>query len=488
MFTLLNHLLKEKVRTLFWKKSIVLSILVSLFILYFIGNFLFIGYFADKILSEIFPDGNIIKEFTRILFYYFMLDFVARFKFQDISLVTSNRYLLLPIPRKKLFHFPLLLTAFSPFNIFFLLLTLPFFSKVIIHESLFFSITWFACIYSCLAIMNYGSVFVKLHFRKNIVVGLSMFALVAGTFFLEYKDYISIAPYLYTSISFASNYFGLFIVPVLLAIWVYQRSYKLLYKNRFNEALNNDKKEKLRSLSFLDRYGEYGNLINLELKFIFRNAKTKKMFFLSILFCFYGFLFYKQEDGFNLYNFRNIFVGIFILSSFAINFGQIALSGYSSFFSGMRTQAISFQTIFKIKYTMYAIAMVLAYLISMIYLIIDIRIAYINFSLLLYSLGVLPFIYLYIANYIVKPFNVSSKQQFDFQGFNLINFLPFIPLLLIPYVIYGICNLFGWKDGVFYILGGIGTLGILTRNYWLKVIFLKFQEQKYKLSEGFKQG
>ena len=133
---------------------------------------------------EIFPEGNITEEFTRLLFYYFMLDFVARFKFQDISLIASNRYALLPIKTKKLFHFPLLLTAFSPFNFFFLLLTLPFFCKVIVQQSISFSLTWFAFIYSGLAIMNYGSVFVKLHFRKNILVGLSMFGMVAGIIFL----------------------------------------------------------------------------------------------------------------------------------------------------------------------------------------------------------------------------------------------------------------------------------------------------------------
>jgi hypothetical protein len=34
----------------------------------------------------------------------------------------------------------------------------------------------------------------------------------------------------------------------------------------------------------------------------------------------------------------------------------------------------------------------------------------------------------------------------------------------------------------------LGIIGIATNGYWLKQIVLKFQEQKHKLAEGFRQG
>jgi hypothetical protein len=223
----------------------------------------------------------------------------------------------------------------------------------------------------------------------------------------------------------------------------------------------------------------------LELKFILRNKKTRTMLFTGIFFLFYGLMFYGNEIV-NIYSFKIIFVGLFMCSGFIMNIGQIALSGYSSHFDGLMTLALPIKTLFRVKYIIYALAMILSYLLTLPYYFLDAKIPFVNLTLLVYGLGTFPYLYFYVANFKYQPFDISQNKKFDIQGFNFRNFIPLIPILLVPYLIHGICFLFGDVLYTYYILTGLGILGIATNSYWLGVIERKFHEQKYKLAEGFR--
>jgi hypothetical protein len=41
---------------------------------------------------------------------------------------------------------------------------------------------------------------------------------------------------------------------------------------------------------------------------------------------------------------------------------------------------------------------------------------------------------------------------------------------------------------MYYILAGLGIIGIATNGYWMNQIALKFYRQKHKLAQGFRQG
>jgi hypothetical protein len=130
--------------------------------------------------------------------------------------------------------------------------------------------------------------------------------------------------------------------------------------------------------------------------------------------------------------------------------------------------------------------MILSYLLTLPYYFLDAKIPFVNLTLLVYGLGTFPYLYFYVANFKYQPFDISQNKKFDIQGFNFRNFIPLIPILLVPYLIHGICFLFGDVLYTYYILTGLGILGIATNSYWLGVIERKFHEQKYKLAEGFR--
>ncbi|WP_419184188.1 DUF5687 family protein [Xiashengella succiniciproducens] len=72
MYKLLTHQWKEKIRSSFWQKNIILNIVLGILGLYLILNFIAVSFFADKILLDVFKDCDVIESFTRLLFYYFL--------------------------------------------------------------------------------------------------------------------------------------------------------------------------------------------------------------------------------------------------------------------------------------------------------------------------------------------------------------------------------------------------------------------------------
>ena len=104
MLLLLKHLYLQKIRSFFWKKSIVASIFLSLISLYFLVIFGFFGVLADKIIVDLYPNNAVLEMFTRFVFSYYLVDFVLRFKFQTISLLDIQHYLSLPFSKKKTFQ------------------------------------------------------------------------------------------------------------------------------------------------------------------------------------------------------------------------------------------------------------------------------------------------------------------------------------------------------------------------------------------------
>ena len=122
MYKLLTHQWKEKIRSSFWQKNIILNIVLGILGLYLILNFIAVSFFADKILLDVFKDRDVIESFTRLLFYYLLFDLIARFFFQQLPTISIQPYLTLPIKKSTLIHYPIIKSVFSFFNLLAILL------------------------------------------------------------------------------------------------------------------------------------------------------------------------------------------------------------------------------------------------------------------------------------------------------------------------------------------------------------------------------
>jgi len=105
----------------------------------------------------------------------------------------------------------------------------------------------------------------------------------------------------------------------------------------------------------------------------------------------------------------------------------------------------------------------------------------------IYNLGVGTVVVLYFANFNYKRLDITTSASFNWQGVGATQWLLGLPLLLLPLIIYlpfGILNLPYWGLATITLLG---LVGLIMRNFWVDVIVEKFEKQRYKIAEGFRE-
>jgi len=486
MIELLIHQWKEKIRSPFWQKSIILNIVLGILGLYLLLNFVMIGYFADVILKKVFVNTDVVESFARVLFYYFAFDLIIRFFVQQVPTLSIQPYLTLPIKKAKLLHYPLIKSIPDFMNIVALLLILPFFIKVVCAtKTPFFSLAWIMTVISLVAINNYLNFSLKKYFAKRPLLILLFLAIVVFLIYLDFSKTVSFSNY------FLAGFLGiaetpiLVLIPVTVAAISYYIGYYLLKKNSYIEDKQTNQRVNAGSLSFLTRYGEIGNLMRTEIKMILRNKRPKSLLYISIMFFAYGFIFYQDKNLNN--NLMLIFIGFFLTSIFAIQYGQFSFSWESSFFDSYLANKISPFSYMKSKFMLFALTSIIGFFVTLPYAFISYKIAYINAAMLIYNIGISSVMILAISTYNTTRIDLGRSQFMNYQGTGVTQFLSVIPLAGLPAIIYLIFKYFDVPQYSIYALALLGSLGIVFNTFLLKMVTRQFLKRKYKMALGFRQ-
>jgi membrane protein YdbS with pleckstrin-like domain len=115
------------------------------------------------------------------------------------------------------------------------------------------------------------------------------------------------------------------------------------------------------------------------------------------------------------------------------------------------------------------------------------KIVLIEFAVYLYNIGFSTVIVLFFAMYNYKRLDITKKASFNWQGSGATQWIMSIPLLLFPYLIY---LPFYFTKQPYWGIAAIGIFGIITllmRNVFINLLTKKFEKQRYKIAEGFRE-
>src|SRR5690606_24239475 len=96
------------------------------------------------------------------------------------------------------------------------------------------------------------------------------------------------------------------------------------------------------NFTWLDKYGTLGTFLKNDIRLIKRNKRSKQTVWVSLMFLFYGLLFFSNAMEFYRGEGWRIFAGIFVSGGFLFTFGQFVPSWDSSYYPLMMTQNISY--------------------------------------------------------------------------------------------------------------------------------------------------
>lgn len=486
--TFLNHQWKAFWRSRNRKGSLAAQIILIFFLLYFLIVVLIAGFGMAHILAKFFPDQDLIKSFSGIILYYFAFDFVMRLQLQELPTLSIIPYLHLKIPRRKIIRFLNIRALFSAFNLWPFLLFLPFcFVKIMASYGGLVTLMYIVAILSIAFFNNYLVLYIKRKSITNIwytVTGLAVIGLFAA---LEYYQVISImsaSDYVFRIISGQPLTALCFSAAALLIFYINSR---YLQQNLYAEELSAAEEKKVSTdYPFLNRFGRTGELAALELKLILRHKRSRTSLFMGFLFLLYGFIFYKQKaiaaDAFGQMMFGAIFMtGISILM-----YGQFMFAWQSAHFDGLLSNKISFKDFIKAKFLLFTIACTLITLLASFYGFLSPKLLLLHLTAYLYNIGFGTVVVLYLANFNYKRLEINKGATFNYQGISANQWLLMFPYALTPILIY---IPFGLLDKPYLglmIVSLFGLIMILTRGYWVNFITRKFEKQRYKIAEGFR--
>ena len=477
---------KEAIRSATFATNMALKIVMAFFAIYFAILFLALGVLAFYLLREMGLDP--ITTINKFLIYYFLMDLVFRLLLQKIPVMNIRPLLVFPIKRETIVHFSLGKTAFSFFNFAHAFLFLPFCVVLIIEGySVFSVLLWHIAIFSLVYSNNFLNIL--LSNKDNLLaVFIGVVAVLGG---LQYYHFFDITTYSAPFFDGLFNSKALFLVPVLVLIGLYYITFNYFKKNLYIDAGLSTKTEIARTenLNWLNQFGTIGTFLKNDIKLIKRNKRSKTTIGMSVMFLFYGLLFFTNNV--EVYNnpYMHIFAGIFVSGGFLITFGQFVPSWDSAYYPLMMTQNIPYKGYLNSKWWLMVIGTVISTILASFYLYFGWHIYLTIVVGAIYNIGINSHLVLLGGAYTKTPIDLSSgKGAFgDKKAFNVKTMLVSIPQLALPVGLYWLGSYLANENVGLALVAIIGILGFTLRNPVFKLIEKIYKSEKYGTIEAYKQ-
>ena len=472
-------------RSASYGKSLAIKILMGFFIVYMLVSLLLLGVGAYFIIQKAVPGVEPLFFVNSYLLYWVLFELFFRYFMQKLPVMNIKPFLNLPISKDTMTHYLLAKSGFSFFNLMGLVLFLPF-TIVLLAKgySALNVLAWFFALIGVTLLINYLNFIVN----KSNQAFIAVAALLVGLVGLDYFGVLPISSY--SNVLFHSMYtkpwFAM--VPWLLAIGAYVINFKYLRSKIFLDAglKKKTKVAETSDLSWTRRFGAMAPFLQLDLRLIWRNKRTKTQVFISLAMVLYGLIFYTSSIYADMYAMK-VFVGIFITGMFLANFGQFIPAWDSEYYTLLMAQNIPLRQYLESKYLLIVLSIFVMFVLSIPYIYFGQHALWINLSSALYNLGVnLPLI-LFFGGFNKKRIDLTKSPVANMQGTSAVQFLVIIPILGLPMIIFSIVNWLVSFNLAVIVLSAIGLTALAFRNYFMNRITEFYRVKKYGMIAGFKQ-
>jgi hypothetical protein len=463
--------------------NLAMKILLGFLMIYFSLLFIGAGVGAFYLLKEMHLEPLI--TINRFLIYYFLFDLVIRLLMQAIPVLNIKPLLVLPFKKPTIVHFSLGKTALSFFNWVHALFFVPF-SVVLVIEGydVVGILFWLLAIFSLVYINNFLNIILT-NIDKLFVVFV---AIAIGLGAAQYYKLFDITVYTLPFFQGLYTQKGLFLIPVLVLIGLYQFTFKYFKNNLFLDA-GLSKKEDIattENLVWLNQFGTLGTFLKNDIKLIRRNKRSKTTLIMSFFFLFYGLIFFGNAHQPAV---MHIFAGIFVSGGFLFVFGQFVPSWDSSYYQLMMTQNIPYRGYITSKWWLVVIATFVSTIIASFYLFYGWEVYLTIVVGAIYNIGVNSHLVLLGGAFTKTPIDLSNASGAfgDKKAFNASAMLLTLPKLLLPLGLYGLGLYFGDKTLGLLLVAGAGVLGFVFRNSVFSLIEKRYKIEKYSTISAYKQ-
>ncbi|WP_344924762.1 DUF5687 family protein [Aquimarina addita] len=423
------------------------------------------------------------------LIYWFIIDLILRFIFQKMPMINIKPLLILPINKKKIIFFALGKTLFSFFNFVYAFFFIPFSILLIVkgNVSIVDVLFWN---FGLIGVVFFNNFFnILLNKKNHIVYIFALVILILGS--LQYYEYFNITQY--TAPFFEGFYLSKFLtlLPVVLAIGLFFLVFAFTIKDVYldTSVRLKSKKVKTESLDWLNTFGRTAIFLKNDIKLIKRNKRAKATVVLSVIFLFYGLLFFPDSMGAYKGPFFGILAGVLISGGFLLNFGQLVPSWDSSYYPLMMTQNIRYKEYLASKWWLMVLITGITTILGSGYLYFGWE-AYLSVIVgAIFNMGVNSHIILLSGAFTKTPIDLmSSRNVFgDMNAINVKTLTLSMVIMVLPIVFYAIGHVIYGPPLGYVLVSLAGIAGLAFRNLVFDKIEKVYKSEKYVTIDAYKQ-
>ncbi len=472
-------------------KSIGLKILMGFLAIYFSAMFLMAGLGLYPLLKKIYPKEDPLSLVNGFVILWLAVELIFRFFMQTLPVIDIKPLLTLPIKKTKVVHYVLLKSLASFYNLLPLFVIIPFGIFCVIRGD-YSALAMFGWIFSMICLVcciNYTNFIIKKKFTENITAFLPFIGVAVLLAILDYFRIFEISTWIRRAMNFLVANPVLTLIPLLLAIGLYRWNHNFLSRKFYLDASLRAKSKDVETtdLEWTRKFGDIAPFLQLDLKLIWRNKRPRTTVWLALLILGYGLIFYPNDAYSENMPAMFVFVGIFITGIFMINFGQFIPAWDSSYYSMMMSQNIPLRKYLTSKVGLMTFSVIVLFLLSSPYVYFGWNILLLNLACALYNLGVNIPVIMYAGSFNRKRIDLTKSPFMNYQGTGATQWIISLPLMLLPLGIWYLCYKISSFEVATLVLAILGLIGLLLRNYFMKIITKSYRKHKYAMIHGFKQ-
>ena len=480
---------KQFFRSSYWQKSIAINILMVFLALYFMLSFLVLGISLYPIFKKQFPTQDPLIVLNGFLFYWFLADLLMRFFLQKLPVMNIKPMLTLPIKRSQLLHYVLGKSAISFFNFLPLFAIIPFGIMLILNDyNLTSAISWMLLMVILTLLINFINFIIEAKSSETELSFLPIIAIVGTLFALNHFKIVSLSTLLANGINKVVQTPVLIVIPSSLLVLAYFYNYFILRQKLYVDGSLKAKTQiaSTTDMAWTRRFGDIAPFLQLDLKMIWRNKRTRSALFIVVIGLLYGLIFYPNPVYQKMPAFY-AFVGLFVTGIFMINFGQFIPAWDSGYYKLLMSQNIEYKNYLNSKYSLMVMSVIVLFVLSIPYVYFGWRILAVQFAAAVYNIGVNAYILLYAGSFNRKRIDLTQRAAFNYQGTGAVQWLVGFPLLLFPIGIFYLPYKFiSFEAGILTLII-LGVIGIVLHQKLMASIAKKYVQSKYKMINAFEQ-
>ena len=463
--------------------------LMYFMIVYWAALFLFMGVMLPFALEDMVPNMEPYHIMNQGILYVMVADFLMRFMGQPSVSQEIKPYLLMPVKRKKLISLLLLKSGLDKYNFLWFFVYVPFAFLTIIRfygfggMFLYLLGMWLIFVFN-----NYWYLLCKLLLGEKtlwLLLPLTIFGLLGVAEFLI--DGLPISRFTmdlgegFIEGNPLSFLFMLACIGVMFFI-----NLKFQQRMIYNEISKKEdtKIKRVSEYKFLDKYGEVGEYMRLEIKLITRNKTVKTQFRMGLIVMLaFSFLlaFTDVYDGsmsrfICLYNYAVLPI---------MTLGQV-MSFEGNYIDGLMSRKESIFNLLRAKYYLTNLIILVPFFIMMFPIAKGKITLLMAIAYLVFTMGFVFFILLQLAVYNTRTLPLNANLMKGNKGGNWIQSVVMSLCFFLPLMFDSILLAIFSQEVANIIFIVIGGGFILTHNLWIKNIYKRFMKRRYKNMEEFR--